>query len=293
MGWTRTRAALCVIFVAAVGGSQAAPQPNGFYPPLPSKAESAWAEYLKVTEYRINHELGAPTRFLALDFAPTALADRQAVQRGEIPVAQLTARWENGTTVSVPDHWVHHWRGAVLLSGVKLDRVFMRLKQEIPGIGTAALVKAEIRGRQGDQLHTFMEVQRSGSAIGVISYRYVYDTLHTVEFTSLSPTTGKSTSVATRIAERSHLGTPEERDATPKEDHRFLLRWNSYWRYQETAAGVIAECESITLSMDPGFLLSAVGARGIAESAAQDAMTQALVNLRAFFRTPPVPSPAR
>src|SRR4051812_4443754 len=45
MGWTLTRATLCVsfvaaiAFVAAVAASQAPPQPSALYPPLPSKAE--------------------------------------------------------------------------------------------------------------------------------------------------------------------------------------------------------------------------------------------------------------
>jgi len=34
------------------------------------------------------------------------------------------------------------------------------------------------------------------------------------------------------------------------DDRGFLWRLNAYWRYEQVAGGVIAECESITLSRD-------------------------------------------
>jgi hypothetical protein len=290
MGRTLTRAVLVVIAVAAAI-PEAAPRADSLYP-LPSKAATAWAEYLKVTEFRIKNELESPGGFLALDFATGGDADRQAVLSGKIPVAEVNTVWQNGTAVTVPDHWVHHWRGAVLLPGLKLDTVFGRLRKDIPGKGQPGLLNAEIRSADWPHLHTYLQVQRKGS-VGPISYNFVYNTEFDVEFTRLSPTRGKNTTVATRIAELYHPGSREEREMTWKEDNRFLLRWNSYWRYQEINAGVIAECESVTLSKDPGSILSLLGAHGVAEGAAQDGITQALLNLRGFFRTPPSTSRAQ
>jgi hypothetical protein len=205
----------------------------------------------------------------------------------------MTTRWENGTEVNVPDHWVHHWRGAVLLAGVKLDRVFDRMEREIPGVGTPEVPKGTILGGAGSpKLHTAMRVQRQGSVLGW-SYHYVYNTEHDVEFDRRAPNRGTSSSVATKIVELYHPDKPDEREAKPKEDSQYLLRWNSYWRYEEVSAGVIVECESLTLSQDPGMILTAMGAGRIARAAAQDAMTHALVNLRTFFQTRPGSSPAR
>lgn len=292
MGRTLARVALCAVWVA-VAGAQSAPVAGNPYPPLPSKAADYWGEYIKVTRDRIDGELAAQTGFLALDFTRDSAADRRAVMSGEIPVTAVKMRWKNGTEVTVPDHWVHHWRGAVLLQGVRLDAVFARLERDIPGIGRPGVVKASIlTGRDTPQLHTYIQVQRQGS-FALVPYNFVYNTEHDVLFTRLSPTRGKSSTTATKIAELYHPGSPEEREFKPNEENRLLLRWNSYWRYEETGAGVIAECESVTLSRDPGSIASMMGAHRVASGAAQDAMMQALVNLKSFFRTPPAPSPAR
>ncbi|HEX5069904.1 MAG TPA: hypothetical protein VFV78_06775 [Vicinamibacterales bacterium] len=289
MGWTLPRATLCVLSVA-VALPSAAPPADGLYP-LAAKTAAAWAEYLKVTEFRIKNELEAPARFLALDFASRPTDDRQAVLSGKIPVAEMITVWQNGTEVTVPDHWVHHWRGAVLLPGQRLDGVFERLKRDMPGKGQPGVLKAEIRQQDWPRLHTYIQVQRKGSF--VVAYNFVYNTEHDVEFRRLSPTHGTSRTVATKIVELYHPGSPEEREMTWKEENRYLVRWNSYWRYQEIGAGVIAECESVTLSKDPGSLLSMAGAHKVAAGQAEDAMLQALLNLRTFFRTPPAMSPAR
>jgi hypothetical protein len=129
--------------------------------------------------------------------------------------------------------------------------------------------------------------------VAFIPFHLVYNTEHDVTFTRQSPTRGTSATVATKIAELYHPGSPEEREFKAGEDNGFLRRWNSYWRYEEIGAGVIAECETVTLSRSAGSIAGLLGARSIAESAAQDAMTRALVNLQAFFRTPPASSPVR
>jgi hypothetical protein len=76
----------------------------------------------------------------------------------------------------------------------------------------------------------------------------VYNTEHTVTFTRFGNTRAASTSTATRIAEVSDPDTPQERELPLGDDRGFLWRLNAYWRYEEVAGGVIAECESISLS---------------------------------------------
>jgi hypothetical protein len=280
-----TRATVCALLLA-VAGAHAAPQPDRFFPPLSTDASRVWGQYLTVTEERMARELSAPKGFLALDFMPSAIADRQAVLGGKMPVAEVTTLWANGTTINVPDNWVHHWRGAVLIPGVRLDLVFARLQEAVPGTGQGDVVASAILGRDGPRQRVYMQVQRSGS-VAFVGYHLVYNTEHDVVFTRRTPTRGTSTTVATKIAELYHPGTPEQREFQAGEDNGFLRRWNSYWRYEEVGAGVIAECESVTLSRSAPSLLSLLGARGIAETAARESMERALVNLQVFFRTRP------
>ena len=110
-----------------------------------------------------------------------------------------------------------------------------------------------------------------------------YETEHTVTYERLGLDRATSTSVATRISEIADYGTPRQRLVSPGDDHGFLWRWNAYWRFEQTPAGVLAECESISLSRDVPMLLRAVAApfiRGIA----RESMTNALQAMRAAFQ---------
>jgi hypothetical protein len=118
----------------------------------------------------------------------------------------------------------------------------------------------------------------------------VYNTEHVVTFHRHTATRGASTSVATKIAQLDAPGTSAEREVGAGSE--FLLRWNSYWRYEEAPAGVIAECESISLSRAAPFGTGLLVAP-IVSGTARESMERALVNLRGHFQTPPAWSPAR
>jgi hypothetical protein len=289
IGLSLTRPVVCALALAIVG-AQSAPQPDQFFPPLSKQASTVWGQYLTATEERRARELSDPKNFLALDFTPGGGAARQAILAGNMPIGEVATLWQNKTKINVPNNWVHHWRGAVLIPGVRLDQVFARLQEAVPGTGQGDVVKSTIRGKEvgkdGTHLRTYMQVQRSGS-VAMIGYHLVYNTEHEVTFTRRTPTTGTSKTVATKIAELDNPQSGVEREFPAGKDGGYLRRWNSYWRYEEVADGVIAECEAITLSRDAPAIANLLGARGIAESAARESLSRALVNLREFFRTPP------
>jgi hypothetical protein len=83
----------------------------------------------------------------------------------------------------------------------------------------------------------------------------VYNTEHDVRFERVSPLRATSRSVATRIAEVRDSARPDDAEYAPGDDHGFLWRLNAYWRYEQVPGGVIAECESISLSRSVPLLL--------------------------------------
>jgi hypothetical protein len=280
-------------FIAmALLGAGVPAQPDKLFPPLPAVTVNGWTQYAAFTEQRIERELRAAEGFLASDFGPAASADRRAILAGRMPTASMSSAGPHGREVEVPGGWVHHWRGAVLIPGVRLERVFQRLQEEVPGTGKGDVVASSILALDGDHIRTFIKLQRSGSFWG-FSYNFVYHTEHDVIFARRTPARGTSKSRATKIAELYKPGTASEREMAAGEDNRLLQRWNSYWRYEEVATGVIAECESITLSRSVLFGLG----RGTADDTARESMEKALINLRGHFptagRTPPASSPAR
>lgn len=294
-GLSWTRLVVCALALAVAGvGAQSATPPDRYFPPLSKDASDYWGHYLDLTRQRIDGELSSAKGFLGLDSTLTGAADRRAILAGEIPVTELRTLWPNKTTINVPGNWVHHWRGAVLIPGAKLDRVFSRLQEGVPGTGKEDVVKSSILAKDtsGTHLRTYMQVQRSGSVM-LVGYHLVYNTEHEVTFERRAATKGFSTTVATKIAELYHPGSPEEHEFKAGEDNGFLRRWNSYWRYEEVPAGVIAECETVTLSRSAPSFANLLGARGIAETAARESLARALVNLRSFFQTPPASLPVR
>jgi len=82
-----------------------------------------------------------------------------------------------------------------------------------------------------------------------------FDTEHHVEFTSRDARRLSTRSISTRITEIDHAGTARERPLSPEDEHGFLWRMNSYWRYEQVDGGVIAEMESLTLSRNIPFAL--------------------------------------
>ena len=274
----RIRSILFPTLAVALLGAAVTAQPDTFLPPLRPETAEGWRQYAEATKQRIDRELTSSKGFLALDFTATASTDRPAILSGQMPIVKMQSTGAGGRAIDVPDAWVHHQRGAVLVPRVTLDRVFQRLQEAVPGIGKGDVVEARILARNGGRLRTFIKVQRTGSFLGY-GYRFMFNTEHDVLFVRVSATRGTSTSTATKIAELEELGTAREREVRPEDAHRLMDRWNSYWRYEEVPAGVIVECESITLSRAGPFGLG----RGMADTTARESMEKALVNVRGHF----------
>src|SRR4026209_111598 len=115
MAMIRVSIGACAVAMASLAPG---PQNGQFFPPISADASRVWGQYLEGTELRMKHELDSAKGFLALDFTPSGPADRQSVLAGQMPISKVTTLWQNGTAINVPDSWVHHWRGAILLKSV-------------------------------------------------------------------------------------------------------------------------------------------------------------------------------
>ncbi len=219
----------------------------------------------------MRRELDAGGRFLALDFASDAAADRRAVLTGDIVIRAMTSAEAGGQPRQLSDALVHHWRGAIFVPGISLHDLLQELKARVPP--SPDVQRAAILERRPDSLRVFLRLRRTKIVT------VVYDTEHEVTFRQLAPTRATSVSVATKIAEVEDPGTPREHVRPPGDDHGFLWRLNAYWRYEEVQGGVIAECESISLSRSVPFVLRTI-ASPLIEGTARDSLEQTLVALR-------------
>ena len=63
-------------------------------------------------------------------------------------------------------------------------------------------------------------------------------------------------SYSARIVEIANPDPPREREHSPREDHGYLWRLNSYWLLRERDGGVNLECEAVSLSRSVPFALA-------------------------------------
>jgi hypothetical protein len=243
---------------------------------LSPESVAGWNSYVSATEARISRELKSSRGFLALDFGSGAAAARRAVLSGEVVVEPMETTGARGEPIEVPWAMVHHWRGAVLIPGMTVTRLVAELQQGAPPGRQEDVLESQVLERRPDWMRVSLKLQRTKIVT------VVYNTEHVVMFARGSDARATSASTATKIVEVVDVNTPQERELPAGDDRGFLWRLNAYWRYEQVANGVIAECESITLSRDIPAVVRFV-VRPLVERAARESMTRTLVSLRARF----------
>ena len=243
---------------------------------LVSTTVGGWNTYVAATEARIMRERKSPRGFLVMDFAGEAASARQAVLAGDVLVEHMQTVWPSGEPVEVPSALVHHWRGAILIPGMSAARIVAQLQDGAPPTRQEDVLQSTVLERRPDWMRVYLKLQRRKIVT------VVYNTEHVVTFSHDGDSRAASASTATRIAEVTDAGTPQERELPIGDDRGFLWRLNAYWRYQDVPGGVIAECESITLSRDvPSVVRYFV--MPLIDHAARESMTRTLVALRTRF----------
>ena len=266
----RPAIAALLVWIGALGAVVSAAR-------LVPEALTAWSDYVSATEDRIRRELESPRGFLVMDFLEpeeAAAARRQVLDEGVVLMRKMQTGDSQGRRTTVPGALVHHWRGAVFIPGVTVRQLLVELQSHAPE--QEDVLRSSILEREPDRMRVYIRLQRRKIVT------VTYNTEHVVTFTRFGTTRAASVSTATRIAEVSDPDTPDERELPNGEDRGFLWRLNAYWRYEEVAGGVIAECESISLSRDvPSFLRYLV--TPLVESTARESMERTLVTLRSRF----------
>ena len=207
----------------------------------------AWDEYVRVTEERINQELGSPQGFFVQDLQGTrkATADRKAVLTGEIVVARMKTAKEGGKKISVPGGTIQHWCGSVFIPNVTLEHLLAELRKPVAETHRQEdVLESRLLERGDDFVRVYLKLRRSNIVT------VTYNTEHLVYYRHHSDRQALSRSIATKIAELEHANTPAEREKPEGADRGFLWRLNSYWRYQQVEGGVMVECESF--NPEPG-----------------------------------------
>ncbi len=243
---------------------------------LESRTLRAWSAYVEATERRIAREIESGSRFLALDFQPFSLADRElrTIASGGIPVARMATFDPRGREFTVDGGAIHHWRGCVLVPGANLEEVLSRIANPGPPDELQEdVLDSAVLGRGPDWLKIYLKLQRSKIVT------VVYNTEHLVSYRRHKEGRASSRSEALKIAELEFPNSAREKEKPQGSDHGFLWRLNSYWRYQQVDGGVLVECESLSLSRSVPVLLEFL-IRPIINRTARQSMQRTLAELR-------------
>ena len=157
---------------------------------------------------------------------------------------------------------------------MKLDHLLRTLKE--PGRDQHKqedVLTSRVLSRHGDALKLYLRLKRTKIVT------VVYDTEHDVRYQTIGPSRAASSSVSTRIVQVENAGTSSERTMAEGDDHGYLWRLNSYWRYQQVAEGVIVELESLTLSRDIPYVFRAF-VRPLVDRVARESIRRTLESLR-------------
>ena len=207
---------------------------------LDPRTSQEFDQYVK----RREGEMQARPRFLWCDGRENCL---ETLKRNQIVVE---SRHEKGTH-DVHGGLVHDWQGATFVPGVTLDQTLALLRNydNHKAVYAPEVIDAKVLSRQGDHLRVFMRLRKKKVITVILNTEY--DTT----FERVDDTHGRSRSLSTKITEVVEPETKAEHELPPGEDHGFMWRLNSYWRFEERDGGVYIECEAISLSRGvPTFL---------------------------------------
>lgn len=163
------------------------------------------------------------------------------VRAGEVLVEP---RSEKGS-VEVKGGMIHDWIGAAFVPNATLKQTLERVKNydNHKNVYKPEVADSRILSRTNEnQMKIHLRLVKKKVITVVLS------TEHDVKFFPLDASRVHSRSVSTRIAEVDDAGTANERELPVGQDHGFLWRLNSYWRFQERDGGVYIECEAISLT---------------------------------------------
>jgi hypothetical protein len=214
---------------------------------LKPEAVRGFDRYVQLTEERMRTELRPGAAFLWVDSLPEAR--RNAVyaqlQRDEVVSGRLETR-ESPSELRTPGALIHHWVGTVFLPGTSLREVLTLFEDydHHKAYFGPEVTKSKTLEHTGDDFKVYLRLTRKKVVTVVL------DTEYEVHYEHLDATRVQSRSYSTRIAEVEHAGDSREIQLKPGDDHGFLWRLYSYWRFFETGRGVYVQCEAVSLTRD-------------------------------------------
>jgi putative flippase GtrA len=228
-----------------------------------------WTRYVTEAEARMERERAAVAASMAPGIVDSRVGQRGAhgprtdaatVAAGSVVSSSIAC---DGESINVDGGTISRWRGSLVLRGVSLDQLLHRL--QVPGTPPPQedVAASRVLSRTPDSSRVYIRLVRT--ALVTVTY----DTEHEMRFQRWGPALATARSVATRVEE------------VGGDDHGFLWRLNSYWRYRQIQDGVVVDLESLTLSRTVPVIVRPIAAP-IVTRIARESMVRTLEALRRY-----------
>jgi hypothetical protein len=197
----------------------------------------AFERYVRLREGAIDRERVRGRNFLWVD---ESAGRRERVRGGAVIVEPVQGRG----LVDIRGGLVHDWVGAAFVPGVNLQKAIAAVQDydRHETFFKPEVVDSRLLGRNGNEFRIFLRLVKKKVLTVTLN------TEHKVTYFPIDASRVHSRSYSTRISEVDEAGTARESELPPGQDHGFLWRLNSYWRFQERDGGVWVECEAISLT---------------------------------------------
>jgi len=248
------RAAASLALVMLVVSASAA-QASTEEATLQAKTRADFAKYVAAVEARRARDIVNKEPFLDIERLGAADQARTmaALKRGEVIVSRGLERDASSNEIAVDGGQVNHWRGTVFVPRFKLDDLLKVLQEpQTDKHKQEDVLSSRVVSRDGDSQKVYLRLRRTKFVT------VVYDTEYDVDYKRLSPDRAISNSISTKVVEVENAGTPKERQLPEGNDHGYMWKLNSYWRYKQFEDGVLVEIESLTLSRDLPAIIGAL-----------------------------------
>jgi len=214
---------------------------------LKKETATAFSEYVKVTETRMAEELRPGGAFLYPDTLPSPDRDGvyQRLRRGEIFVTRLETTIQ-GKEIPVPKGIIHHWVGIAFISSTNMRDV-LRVAQDYENrteVYKPDVIASKLIWHKNDDYKIFLRlIQKKFTTV-------VLNTEYAIHWGEVDPKHIYSTSYSTKIAEVRDPSNPNGPELPAENNHGYLWRLYTYWRFAEKDGGVYLQCELISLTRD-------------------------------------------
>jgi hypothetical protein len=210
---------------------------------LSSETLQAWDAYVQAQNARVA-EYSNATPFLWSDQSPERL---RRLHNGETLVAPFG---ENPHRV--PRGLIHHWIGAVFLSGARLDEVLSVVRDYGKYKDFYAPNVIDSRVLHQTETEDAFSLRILNTAVVA---KFALDTDFQDTYWRLGENKGYGISFTTRVREIEHYGLATEHEAPANTGRGLIWRMYGISRFEQRDGGVYVELEGVALSRDvPGTL---------------------------------------